>query len=194
VVERLFAARGQTLRVVARTRARAPEDERRFPSPPPLEPRQRLHFAITLLLFVVGAGVLAWRTGYVDRLLAPDGRELAVDLGPFEPLLSVAVASRYGSYEVTLRRGAHYPASARDVDALVAAAQTPAERAVAQAVASGDRVYVRLENAGREVLAAESVELRDLLARADGTVHATIPGRIGARFVRVDLSGGAASR
>src|SRR6185503_2650618 len=112
-----------------------------------------------------------WSGGYVDKLLAPRPDALAVLDTEFTGLLHVDVATSWGSYGVTLRRGPKYPVSNEEIDRLRAEAATPVQRAAIDALAGGGTVYVRLEDDGGRVLEVTRADLRPLLGSATGSVE-----------------------
>ncbi len=198
VREVLFAVEGRTLNPIARTRDANAEDRRRIPRPLPDTPSLKglplgKALAVVALLFVA-AGFSAWKSGWVDRLLAPADEELKRDPGDFEGLLVLEVERVWGNYEVTLTRGAAYPVDAEAVGALEEARKQLAARAAVRAVADGGRIYVQLLDGEGEVLAEEAVSLRALLADPEGKVEAKLPGRMGVRLARLSLTSGLKDR
>ncbi|HGY93038.1 MAG TPA: hypothetical protein ENK43_17880 [Planctomycetes bacterium] len=198
VREVLFAVDGRKLNPLARTRDANAEDLRRIPRPLPDSADLRglplaKAFAVVALL-LVAAGFSAWRSGWVDRLLAPAETELSRDAGDFEGLLSIDVDRVWGNYEVTLTRGPSYPADAEAVRTLEEARNDLAARAAVRAVADGGRIYVQLVDGDGEVLAEEPVGLAALLTDPEGKVETRLPGRMGVRSARLSLTSGLKDR
>ncbi len=198
VREVLFAVEGRKLNPLARTRAANAEDLRRIPRPLPDSASLKglplgKAFAVVALL-LVAAGFSAWRSGWVERLLAPADEELSRDAGDFEGLLALEVDRVWGNYEVTLTRGPTYPVDADAARALERGRNDLAARAAVRAVADGGRIYVQLVDGDGEVLAEEPVALAALLADPEGKIEARLPGRIGVRSARLSLTSGLEDR
>lgn len=191
--ESLFAPQGGELRVVARIRAHTAEDLERDPGhreiTPPVALSRRGLVGLAVL-FIVAFGLWAWQQGYLDRLFGADAAELEVRGGPFEDLVAAEVTSEWGKYVVKLTRGERYPVDPKAVEALVSAAVDLEARSAVNAVANGDSLWVRLENGDGRVIAAEKVDLRDLVTDAKAEIEAQLDGQIGARVVRLALSSG----
>jgi hypothetical protein len=192
VRETLFLPDGGAVRALTRTRPVTDADRFRDPDavapPPPSMGRGRL--AVVLAVLLVGFGVAAWTSGWVDRLLAAKTESLSVDTGPFSDLVAVSAEKSWGNYDVTLRRGPGYPVTNDRLAELRAKAGTPAERAAIDAVASGGDVWVRLEDAKGHGLAATRTDLRALLAAVDRTSEAELPGRMTAARIRLSIEAG----
>ena len=63
-------------------------------------------------------------------------------------------------------------------------------RSAVNAVANGDKVWVRLEDEDGEVLRAESIELRSLVTDAAEVEKVELDGQIGAKVLRLALDSG----
>jgi hypothetical protein len=192
VRETLFLPEGGTIRPLTRTRPVTDADNFRNPEavapPPPSMGRGRL--AMVLAALLVAFGVAAWASGWVDRLFSARSDGLLIDTGPFGDLVAVTAESSWGDYKITLRRGAGYPVTNERLAELRAKATTPADRAALDAVSSGGEVWLRLENAGGKGLAVSATDLRPLVASADRSVEATLPGRIAAARIRLSIEAG----
>jgi hypothetical protein len=191
VRETLFLPESGAIRALTRTRPVAPGDLYRSPDAPPPPPSMgRGRLAVVAAALLVAFGLVAWGSGWVDRVLSAKSDALVVDTGPFADYVDVAVGKSWGDYKVTLRRGKGFPVENARLDELRAKAATPADRAAVDVVAQGGQMWVRLLDAGGRSLAASQAELRPLLADADRVVEVELPGRITAARVRLDLDAG----
>ena len=150
---------------------------------------------ITLLLLVLaGAGLAAWRSGYVglvhDAVTAPAADEVEVSAGVFGETLSLEIDRRFTDYSCEVRRGADYPATADEASALVANAATTGERAAMGAVSDGDSIWIRVVDDEGLTLSAERVDLRALLGEEEGPVVTKVRARAGGVRVELALSRG----
>jgi len=157
-------------------------------SPPWRSMFRRREVAIALPLLFLAFGLVAWQSGLVDRLLAAKALGLQSTTGPFEDLLALEVANKWGNYEVTIRRGAGYPQSLAEWDVRTAGATTEEHRLRDTVVREGQDLYVQLRDAEENVLAESRVSLRPLGTSAEAKVTAGLPGRITARSVVLSVS------
>jgi hypothetical protein len=192
VRETLFLAEGASIRALTRTRPVTDADLYRNPEggapPAPSMGRGRLAVVAALLLLVFGAA--AYFGGWVDRLMAVRAESLSIDTGPFADYVDVSVAKSWGNYEVTLRRGRGFPVENARIEELKARAATPADRAALDVVATGGRLWVRLEDENGRGLAAVACELRPLLSGDDRKVEEQLPGFMTAARVKLSLDAG----
>ena len=196
VRETAFLTQGGALHRLERVRPANEDDRRRFvPGAEPLPfaaaaslGRRRL-LAIGVLASALFAFVV-WQGGLVDRLFAPDVAAMTLDTGPFGAAVVVEAASSFGEYQVKIRRGAAYPRTKADADALAAAAESPAARAAAATVVEGGSIFVRLETADKKTLRSASVSLRALLVGDDAVVETKIPARLGAERLTLAMDAG----
>ena len=144
-------------------RALGPEDHAHAPreAPPLIElPQVGRRQALGLLaLLLVTFGLLGWRYGVVDLVAGRSAEALEVDTGPFGGTLSVEVASHWGSYRVTLRRGEAWPADASAAQALIDGAGDVESGAAMRAIADGRAVWVQVRDGEGRVLESAEVEL-----------------------------------
>lgn len=199
VVETLFGIVGPELRGISRRRPLEASDRVAASTAGDLAPSSALeslggtgrrHGVVVLLLLALGGVLLAWQSGYLsllrDGLYASDAEALASTAGPFGETLELTLESRFATYECTVARGARYPITAEDVEALLRAAVTAEDRAAATAVADGDTIWIRLLTEEGETVEAASVSLRSLLTDPEGTVQCKLRARLRGR--RVDLA------
>lgn len=149
---------------------------------------QRREVVIALPLLFVAFGLLAWTSGLVDRLLAASASGLQVKTADFGDLLAMSVESKLGNYEVTIRRGAGYPATLAEWDQHTAAAADEAQRLRDLVVREGQEIWVQLRDADEHVLAESSVSLRPLVTAADTKTTTGLPGRITAKSVVLSVA------
>lgn len=160
-----------------------------LPSRPPL--RQllgRREVTIVLPLLVLAFGLMAWRSGLLDRLLAASATGLRTDRGTFGELLAIDVQGHFGNYQVVLRRGSAYPVDSAAWDARIAAATGEQERLANIVVREGQEVHVQLRDASNAVLANSKVSLRPLVAGGDGEAKAELPGHFTASQVTLSIA------
>ncbi len=191
--ETLFAAAGRELRAVGRLRPVQAQDLAHDPLPPsrmPVTNLSRRGLLGLMALLVAGFGLLAWRTGWIDRIFSADFDALAAETGPFQDMLAVEVAGSWGDYEVTVSRGAGYPATREEVDRRLAASVSAADRAAVNAVADGGTIYLRVQDAEGRVLHVKEANLRPLISEEKGQVKERLPGAIAARAIRIALDAG----
>lgn len=190
VAETLFVLRGDRIEPLTRVRPRTAADHAGVPPTTAVASlglgRRELLLAAPLLL--IAGGLVAWQSGWIDRVLAARAETLAHDTGPFTSMLALDADRSWGNYVVHVRRGPDYPATAaalaqwRDrTDDLVA-------HAAATAVGDGGAVFVQLLDADRVVLAENRIELRPLLTASDAVLDVKLPGRMRAAAVRLSLS------
>jgi hypothetical protein len=192
VRETLFLAEGASIRALTRTRPVTEADLFRNPDggPPRESSMGRGRLAVVLALLLVAFGAVAYFGGWVDRVLAARAESLSVDTGPFADYVDVSVEKSWGVYEVTLRRGKGFPVENARIEQLKAKAVTPADRAALDVVATGGKLWLRLEDTQGNGLAATSCELRPLLAGDDRTVVEHLPGYMSAARVKLSLDKG----
>jgi len=186
IVETLIGVEGGVVRPVSRIRPRLIEESADIP----VRTVAWKKVVPLGLLLLVGFGLVAWRSGYLDRVFSAAPAEFEVDRGPFGERLRVSITREWGNYVITLRRGASYPATVEAITAERAGAKGIAERAAIDIIAAGGTVYVQLLDANGEVIDSKEVELRTLVEDAKGKAIARIRGRIGAAQVRIALSKG----
>jgi len=145
-------------------------------------------------LLLLGFGLLAWQSGYLDRVFSAAPAQLTIDNGPFGNRILVTIDRTWGNYEVTLRRGAAYPATVEAVTADKQKATGIAGRAAVDILAAGGTVYVHILDSDGNLMESVGVELRALVESEKGTAVAKIHGRIGAARVRLALSEGKVKR
>ncbi len=189
VAETLFVVRNGTLEPLTRVRPRTAEDGLGVPRAPAVPfglRRRELLFAAPLLL--LAGGIVAWQSGWIDRVLAARAEQLRTDTGPFGAMLQLRVDPAWGDYRVTLARGAEYPANASALAARRDGTEDLVVRAAIAAVGDGGAIFVQLLGPDDKVLAEHRTELRPLLTSADGTIEAKLPGAMQATAVRLSLS------
>lgn len=189
VAETLFVIRGAAVEPLTRRRPRRPEDDAGLLAttlPQPLGLRRRELLVLAPVLLVLGL-LVAWQTGWIDRVLAARAEGLTREAGPFGAMLDVQVERTWGNYRVRLRRGADYPATPADVAQKKAAAADHTHASACDIVGDGRDLFVQLLDGDHKVLAEERADLRPLLASAEAEVVTKLPGRIGARTVRLSI-------
>ena len=191
--ETLFTVTGGQLRMLARLRPVSAQDMDRDPARqrivPPIAIGRRALLLIAVL-FLVGLGLTAWRAGYLDRAFGAGAEDLEQNAGAFEDLLKMEVESSWGKLLVKIRRGERYPKDPAAAKALVDAATSSADRAAVNAVADGDSIWIRLEDADGKVLAAVETDLRALVTAEDGEVEVKLSSMISAQTLRLALDKG----
>lgn len=192
VAETLFVVRGARVEPLTRRRPAVSGDAPALPTTDAgpwagLQRRQLLLLAPLLLALI---GLLAWQSGYVDRILAARAEQLTTETGPFDDMLEVRVDRSWGYYEVTVTRGAGYPDSPEALEARKASVQELAGQAACTVVGDGDDLFVQLLDGSGEVLTAERAELRSLLTEDSGEVVVKLEGRMAAATVRLSLDRG----
>jgi hypothetical protein len=189
VAETLFVVRADRVEPLTRVRPRTPTDDAALApgavAPPGLGRRELLLAGSALL---VAGGIVAWRSGWVDRVLAARAEGLRLDSGPFADMLALAAERAWGDYRVSLRRGAGYPATPQALDERVRRQDDHVHRAACTIVGDGRDVVVQLLDAEQHVLAEVRAELRPLLADAAATVTAKLPGHMRAASVRLSVN------
>ena len=195
--ETLFGVVGGRLRPVSRQRPLREKDHVRAPSHGQIAALQGLgpgRMIAVLVLLLVGFGLGAWQTGYIDQLFAPGVERLGTELGDFDGLVRLDIEKSWGVYKLELRRGARFPAKSSEVEALLAERESTKAQAAVRLVADGSRIWVQLRDADGKVLHAGSAALRPLLEEPDAVVKLSLKGRIGVREIRLALSSGTAAR
>lgn len=189
VAETLFVVQKGQLEPLTRVRPRTADDGvgvPRMPSVPFGLRRRELLFAAPLLL--VAGALVAWQSGWIDRVLAARAEQLRTDAGPFGAMLQLQVEPSWGNYRVTVTRGPEYPANATALAARRDATEDLGLRAAVAAVGDGGALFVQLLGAEDKVLAEQRTELRPLLTAADGQLEIKLPGAMQATAVRLSLS------
>jgi hypothetical protein len=142
------------------------------------------------LLLLTGFGLMAWRSGYVDRILSRPAEKLVVNANQFAGLLHVAVSKRWGAYELTLTRGPAYPVDAAAAAQLRKDRESLAEQAALRIVTDGGRLYVQLCDEAGTVLRTGTVELRPLLGDRDGKAVVRLDGHLKGHMIKLALDRG----
>lgn len=189
VAETLFVQRNGQLEPLTRVRPRTADDGLGVPNAPSVPfglRRRELLFAAPLLL--LAGGLVAWQSGWIDRVLSARAEGLRTDSGPFGAMLQLRVDPTWGNYRVTVTRGPDYPANASALAARRDGTEDLVARAAITAVGDGGTIFVQLLGPDDKVLAEQRTELRPLLAAADGTLEAKLPGAMQATAVRLSLS------
>jgi len=199
-VDTLFTASGGAVECLSRPRELGAEDRTHAPreAPPLIElPRMGRRQALGLLaLLLVTFGLLGWRYGVVDIVAGRSADALEIDPGPFGDTLAIEVASHWGKYRVTLRRGDDWPADTAAAQALIDGAGDVEAGAAMRAVADGRGIWVQVRDGQGRVLESAEVELARLM-RADEDerkVEVTLPGRYSARSLTLGLESGGKRR
>ena len=186
VVETLIAIEDGRVHPVSRIRPRLVEETAHVPVQT-VAWRKVVPLGLALL---VAFGLIAWQSGYLDRVLAAAPAELEIDNGPFGKRLFVTIDRNWGNYEITIARGAAYPATVDDIKAERAAAKERSLQLALSILEGGQKVYVQLLDSNGGVMESAAVELRALVEDPKGNAVAKIRGRIGAKGVRLSLSKG----
>jgi len=187
VIETLIGVEQGRVHPVSRVRSR---------TPPPIDTRSEqrrvawVRVSGVALLLVIGCSMLAWKFGYIDRVLASSATSLEHDVGPFGDRLEFELERSWGRYKITIRRGPGFPADPAAAKAQTDAAESLAESTAAQIIADGGTLYVQLVNAKGKVLESTSIDLRPLIEAPDGKATCELHGRVGAKSVRLALSKG----
>ncbi|MFN8824304.1 MAG: hypothetical protein ACK501_05010 [Planctomycetota bacterium] len=189
VAETLFVQRNGALEPLTRVRPRTADDGLGVPRAPAVPfglRRRELLFAAPLLL--LAGGLVAWQSGWIDRVLAARAEQLRTDTGPFGAMLQLRVEPAWGNYRVTITRGPEYPATTGALAARRDGTDDLVARAAIAAVGDGGAIFVQLLGPEDKVLAEHRTELRPLLTAVDGTIEAKLPGAMLAASVRLSLS------
>jgi hypothetical protein len=190
VAETLFVVRAGVVEPITRRRPRAADDGGALPpghAADRLPVRRRELLWLAPVLLIVGL-LVAWQSGWIDRVLAARAEGLQLDTGPFTDLLAITTERAWGNYAVELRRGAGYPTTPAALAARRDGSADLTERAACEVVGDGGALFVQLLRDDGEVLDEARVELRVLLADPAGVATARLPGRIAATGVRLSLS------
>lgn len=192
VVETLFRAAGSGIEPLSRIRERTaadglPAEAEALGGRLGLGRRQLLLLAPLLLL---AAALIAWRAGWIERVLAARAENLEIDTGPFGDMLAVEIGRSWGDYVVRIRRGPGYPPTARELQRIQSETDDLAVRAACEAVGSGGLVWLQLHSSEDTWLDAAAANLRPLVVAADGVVEQRLPGRIFAHRLILALSDG----
>jgi len=197
VQETLFGVSDGRLHPVSQSRAIEDRDRKRaprVPAGPGFGDLGRGKALALIAAFVVLFGLLAWKNGYIDRLLTASAETISLETGSFGAMLELGVSGNWGNYAVVVSRGTAYPQDARAVDRLLSRAVSSADRAAVNAVGDGGTVWVQLQDAQGKVLASAKVSLRSLLSDPERKAEASLPGRIGARKIVLSLDSGAGKK
>lgn len=192
VAETLFVVRGTAVEPITRRRPKTVQDAPELPqmdADAPLGMRRKELLWIAPLLLVLG-GVLAWQSGYIDRVLAARAEEIQTDAGPFGDMVALQIERSWGNYEVTLTRGEGYPTTPDALAARKEASKDLTEQAACAVVGEGDQLFVQLLDDKGKVLEARRTELRPLLTDEDGEVVVGLKGKMAVTRVRLSLSAG----
>jgi len=193
VVETLFAPVSGVMRGVSRPRRVKPEDLERAPAAAAVgnvsgmgPVRSTLIGALMLVAFAM----LAWQSGFVERLTSVESSTLTVDNGPFGELLTAEIQPNWGNYRVLLRRGQSYPKDVAQQRQLEEQAATLAERSAVLMLTQGRHLYLRLISDTGETLAYYPVDTRPLLTSDEAPAVGHLPGRSIARSIQLSISPG----
>ncbi len=191
VAETLFVVRGDRIEPLTRRRPRTADDV------VPAEPKARARFGLArrerrLLApaAVLVVALVGWQSGWIDRAFSVPAATLRLDTSSFGAWLAVGVADSWGNYEVTLRRGAQYPATVAALNESIAQQTDTAQRAACTLVGEGRDLVVQLLDAQATVVAEVPASLRALLTAPDQAVTALLPGRRDAAAVRLAMHTG----
>lgn len=189
VAETLFVVRDGTFEPLTRVRPRTADDRVGVPGAAavPFGLRRRELLLAAPLLLLTG-GLVAWQSGWIDRVLSARADQLRTDAGPFGAMLVLRVEPAWGNYRVTVARGPEYPATTSALAARRDGTEDLVARAAIAAVGDGGAIFVQLLGPDDKVLAEQRTELRPLLTAADGTIEAKLPGAMRATAVRLSLS------
>jgi hypothetical protein len=192
VAETLFVVRGGVVEAITRRRPRTVGDAQALPPGDvaarlPVRRRELVWLAPVLLL--VGL-LVAWQSGWIDRVLAARADGLRLDTGPFVDMLAITTERSWGVYSVELRRAAGYPTTPAELAARRDGSANLTERAACEVVGDGGTLFVQLMSDDGQVLDEARVELRALLTDPAGVTTARLPGRMAASGVRLSLSEG----
>lgn len=200
VRESLFAIVNGSFQAVGRSRPARPADlailARHADSEPTGDalPFDRRLLPLVLVLIVAAGGIFLWQSGAIDRALAPTVDQMDRNRGPFEQLLDWDVTAEWGTYHITIKRGADYPVDQKKLDALLATTESMSDRAAINVVANGDTIYVRLVDKTDRVLVAKALPLRSLVTKEDGTEKVTMPGLMAGARLELALDDGLEKR
>ncbi len=194
VVETLFAIHAGSLDCVSRRRDVKPSDLAKggaLNSGPknPLPGMSRPLILVVLALFITVSGLMAWRSGLVGQIAAAKAETLTVDCALFHNTLAADLEGSWGTYRVTITRGADYPKAPGDADSLKESANTTAEAAAVQRVINGGTAFVQLLDKNGKVVEAEEISLASLLTD-ETPIRAKLKGRSDARSIRLALDAG----
>ena len=183
VRESLIAVNNNEIEVVSRVRAVTREDLGRGPAAESLLPpgMSRRRACILFLVIAVGAVLLAWQAGYIDRIRSAKADDIELDQGPFLDTLEVTLESNWGNFHVVIKRGKTDPTNTENVEGL-----TQLLEAALAIVRTGDTCFVVMETADGTPLNAIEVRLRPLLEGKE--VKGKLPGRSTAARLRLSLS------
>lgn len=189
VAETLFVVRNGSIEPLTRVRPRTADDGLGVPRVPTVPfglRRRELLFAAPVLL--LAGGLVAWQSGWIDRVLSARADQLRTDAGTFGAMLQLRVEPAWGNYRVTITRGPEYPATTSALAARRDGTEDLVARAAIAAVGDGGAMFVQLLDPDDKVLAEQRTELRPLLTAADGTIEVKLPGAMQAASVRLSLS------
>ncbi|MFT7168037.1 MAG: hypothetical protein ACI80K_001162 [Paracoccaceae bacterium] len=196
VVETLFVPRSGVIEAVSRHRALSAADRSHSPGAAGEEANEAPRLKGVALLGLIAAAclLLAFYGGYVDRargaFFGTSAEAVKIQTDTFAGSLDVSLERKFGSYLVTVRRGPDYPTTSAEVEARIAAAETPAQRAAASAIADGGDVWLRLEDSEGKVLHATELDLGGLLESSERELQRTLPSKLGTAQLRLSLDPG----
>jgi len=192
--ETLILVEGGRLRTMSRIRPIAQEEgETPAAAAGRIEELRRFGVRRALLilsLLLVAFGLMAWKSGYLDRILSTSVEEVARDTGPFGDDLALHVEKSWGNYKLTVTRGRSYPRTVAEIEKRKAAIKDVSKSAAFRILTQGGRIYALLLDAKGAVLESTPVELRPLLLGEKGEVTVDLPGRILARTISLALDRG----
>ena len=161
VVETLFAQVGGQVRGIGKVRPAVPGDAAWNVNSPTGGLWKRVGLAG---LFLLAICFFAWQTGLVDRAFSASAADLAFSTnGDLSGLVRFETTQSAGNYVVTATPAAGWPATVAEADAVRAAAATPLDRAMIDAVLAGRTLDVELQNEAGESLARAPLSCAPLL-------------------------------
>ncbi len=193
-VETLFSPSGDVVRAVSRARSTSDEDQRHAPaalvSPSALARIGRVKAVVISVLSIATLIAVAWQGGLIDRAFAAQSSDIRIEVPGLGDTLQLTIDDEWGNYVVVLSRGIGYPETPAARDALFSNAVTTTELALLRAVADGDSLFIRIEDAENQVLGATRMSLRPLLSQPHNQVVARLPGQMNADHIRIALDAG----
>lgn len=196
VIETVLSVQNGELRPLSRVRDRDGRDTHSLEQSEQFSaPLGHLGFkkgGLVALLLLLAMGLMAWQSGYVQKILSRPADQLKHDLGPFKGLLDVSIEKSWGSYLVTIKRGPSYPKDAEEADELRLARKDLGERAALDIVTKGNNLYVQLCNEEGKSVQSGEAELRPLLNDKNGKVPVNLPGHLDGYSIRLALDRGEA--
>jgi hypothetical protein len=190
VAETLFVVQNDEVEPMTRVRPRTPADDAMVAptmADLPLGLRRREVLVLAPMLLLLGL-LVAWWTGWVDRVLAARAESLTLVNGPFGALLDVRAGRQWGNYRIEVRRGAEYPATPQALAERRDHSESLTARAACELVGNGGELFVQSLDGDGKVLDQARIELRPLLGTADAVVETKLPGRMQAATLQLSLS------